>query len=408
MVMASTIYERWPGGIDNLAPAGRTPEGFVRDAVNVDPSVGGELHLRTGYEQVAALAGCRGVLALGDKLLIAVGTELIEYDTATQSQRVLRAIAGAGQFVGDDLDGVLYFYTANEALEYDGSRVRTWGVPDVLAQPIPTLSAGGNLLAGQYKMAVTFSDADGREGGTDAPLILTVSAGQQLTVSLPIPPEGGKVNLYVSSVDGLTLYLQESSETQRSVTVANVRDDAKIMTNVLMHAPPVGSAIRTHGSQIAIADGKTVWVTAPMRPHLVDRRRGWFQYPAEVTGLLSDSDLFVSADQCYAINSVEADDPGQRVVLEYPAVPGTAVQLPDGRGAWMTRYGQAVTVKDAGGTSGMVLANREHYAPAPAVSGAATAIDHNGNQLIITATRGQSGQNPLAASDFFTGEVVRP
>lgn len=402
------IKTSWGGGIDNLAPAGRTPDGFVRDAVNVDPTVGGELHLRTGYEQTLALAGCRGVLALGHKLLIAAGTELVEYDTRTESSRVLRNIAGAGQFVGDTLDGVLYFFTANEALEYDGERVRTWGVPDVLNQPTPTLSAGGTLRAGQYKLAVTFTDADGREGGTDAPLILTLSDNQQISLVLPEPPDGGWVNLYLSSTDGTTLYLQESRSTTTSVTLTSVRVDTRILTNAFMQAPTVGSVVRAHGSQIAFADGKLVWVTAPMRPHLVDRRRGWFQYPADVNNLLSDSDLFVSADQCYAINSVEADDPGQRVVLEFPAISGTAVQLPDGRGAWMTRYGQAVTAKDTRGTSRMELVNREHYAPAPATSGAAVALDHNGNQLIITNTRGQQGANPLAASDFFTGEVVRP
>lgn len=404
----SVKTDKWPGGIDNLAPAGRTPAGFVRDAVNVDPTPGGELHLRTGYELTLALADCRGVLALGDNLLIAAGTDLIEYDTRSASSRVLRSIAGAGQFIGDDLDGVLYFFTANEALEYDGERVRTWGVPDVLQQPLPTLGAGGGLLAGQYKLAVTFSDADGREGGTDAPLILTAQLNDAIAITLPTPPDGGRVNLYVSAVNGTTLYLQDSSEVPRVVVVGSVRDDTRILTNALMHAPTVGSVVRTHGSQLAIADGKTVWVTAPMRPHLVDRRRGWFQYPAEVNALLSDSDLFVSADQCYAINSVEADDPGQRVVLEFPAISGTEVSLPDGRGAWMTKYGQAVTAKDTRGTSRMELVNREHYAPTTADHGAGTVLDHNGNQLLITTMRGQQGANPLAASDFFTGEVVRP
>ncbi|MNN95801.1 hypothetical protein D3C81_2146720 [compost metagenome] len=76
--------------------------------------------------------------------------------------------------------------------------------------------------------------------------------------------------------------------------------------------------------------------------------------------------------------------------------------------AWMTRYGQAVTATDTRGTSRMDLVTREHYAPALADSGAAAALDHNGNQLIVTTTRGQQGANPLTATDFFTGEVVRP
>ncbi|MNX63331.1 hypothetical protein D3C86_943250 [compost metagenome] len=287
--------------------------------------------------------------------------------------------------------------------------MKTWGVPDVLSQPVPTVGAGGALTPGQYKVAVTFTDADGIEGGTDAPITVTVTAdASRLTIALPIPPDDGAVNLYVSPCNGTTLYLQDTRAVDSTASVTSVRTDTRLLATAYMQAPMVGSVVRTHGAQIAIADGRTVWVTAPMQPHLVDRRRGFFQYPAEVTALLSDSDLFVSADKCYALNSVTDNDPGQREVLEFPALRGTEVRLPDGRMAWMTRYGQAVTATDTRGTSRMDLVTREHYAPALADSGAAAALDHNGNQLIVTTTRGQQGANPLTATDFFTGEVVRP
>ncbi|MNG14788.1 hypothetical protein D3C84_985720 [compost metagenome] len=73
--------------------------------------------------------------------------------------------------------------------------------------------------------------------------------------------------------------------------------------------------------------------------------------------------------------------------------------LPDGRGAWMTRYGQAIT-----GEGGLQLVNRAHYAPQLAEQGAAGVVEHNGNQMIVTTTRGRHGTNPLAASDYATWE----
>lgn len=398
----------WPGGIDNLTPPDRVPQGFVRAAVNVDTTPGGQLHLRTGYASLYAGTAVRGVLALGHKLLVADGTDLVEVDTRTAASRVLRSIAGSGQFIGDTLNDRLYFQTANETLIYDGEQVLEWGVPDMLVQPLPSIGTGGALLAGQYKLAVTFSNAEGSEGGTDAPLILTLSAGASLTVALPAPPSGGTVNLYVSASNGQTLYLQDTRAAAGSVTLTALRDDTRILTTAYLRRPPLGSAVRTHDAQLAIAAGSVVWTTAPFHPHLVDMRRGYFQYATEVNALLSDGDLFVSADKCYAINSAVADDPGQRTLLEFPAIRGTEVKLPDGRMAWMTRYGQAITARDTRGTSRLELVNREHYAPADADVGAAVVNDYNGHQTIITTTRAPHGPNPLAARDVFTGEVLRP
>jgi hypothetical protein len=161
----SVVVADWRGGVDNLAPADRVPETFVRAAVNVDPTPGGALHLRTGYEMALSCSSARGVLALGHKLLVADGAALVEFDTRTGASRTLRSIAGAGQFIGDVFNDKLYFFTANEALVYDGDTVQTWGVPDVLRQPLPTVGDGGALPAGVYKVAVTFSNADGIEGG---------------------------------------------------------------------------------------------------------------------------------------------------------------------------------------------------------------------------------------------------
>ena len=140
-----------------------------------------------------------------------------------------------------------------------------------------------------------------------------------------------------------------------------------------------------------------------MQPHLVDRVRGFIQYPAAVGGMVSAGALFVSADKCYALTNVETDGISQQAVLEYPAVAGTMVLMPDGRGAWMTRYGQAITDGD-----NVNLVNRESFAPVNASSGASGVIDDNGDQRIVTTLKGKNSANPLAASDFFIGEIINP
>lgn len=402
--MQPSRTSNWSAGANNIASRDRLPENSIRAGVNVDPLPGGRLALRTGFKAIYTGAEVRAVLALGRKLLIADGTSLVEYNTGNNSSRVLRQIIGAGPVVGDVMNGRLYFCTADEALEYDGETVRPWGVPDVLYQPGMTSSAGGTLLAGHYQVAMTLTDKWGREGGTDRPAVILAPDRGQLTITVPPVPPGCTANLYVSAVNGETLYLQRNKLEGGPVLIDSINDDTARCETVLSRAPQPGHLLCAHNSVLALAIDRHVQITRPMRPHLVDRVSGFFQYPQPVGVLLSvGSSIVVSADKVYALSSVESAEVSQATLLEYPGVPGTGVQLPDGRAAWMTRYGQAIA-----GPDGVQLLNRNTFAPAGASKGSAGVIDNNGNQLIITALRGQHSPNPLAAMDNFLGEVLTP
>lgn len=400
-----TPTRAWSRGSNNVAPSDRLPEGFVRHAVNIDPLPGGRLKLRAGYEQIYAGTAVRGVLALGDKLLVADGTSLVEVNTVTNSTRVLRTIAGAGYFAGDVLNGVLYFCTANECLEYDGTAVRPWGVVTAVHNPSINVTNPGGLQAGYYRVAFTHVDAWGREGGSDVPVTIGVEQDKSLRITVPQPPAGLTTNVYVGANHGATLYKQANVGSATVVEVTTLRDDTARLTTELLRAPTPGRYVASHNGVVAIATGSTLQLTRPMQPHLVDRARGFLSYPIDINMVLSDGKrLYVGADVCYALTNVETDGIEQRRVLEYPAVTGTAVMLPDGRGAWMTMYGQAIT-DDEGNVA---LPNRGSFAPATAAEGTAGVVDVDGNQLILTALKGKTGGNPLAASDFFIGEIVNP
>jgi len=393
----------WGKGANNVASKDRLPTGFVRHAVNLDPLPGGRLALRAGYERIYTGAEVRGVLSLGRNLLVADGTSLVEVNSDTGASRVLRSIAGAGVFVGDVLNGALYFSTANECLQYDGSEVIPWGVPDVLYQPAVSAGAGGGLTEGYYQVAVTHTDAWGREGGTDKPVVIFVAQNGTITVNVASIPSGCQANIYVGSLSGSTLYLQNVVSETGAVVVGQVQDDTQRCSTVLMRAPAPGHIVVAHNAGLAVATDRAVFITSPMQPHLVDRVRGFIQFPSVIGAMVSASALFVSADKCYSLTNVEGDGISQKTVLEFPAIPGTAVKLPDGRGAWMTRYGQAMTDGD-----NLRLVNRESVAPVEASTGVAGVLDNNGNQLVVTTLKGVNRPNPLAASDFFVGEIINP
>lgn len=398
------VANDWGKGANNVASKERLPPGFIRHGVNVDPLPGGRMALRAGYEKVYEGTAVRGVLALGGKLLIADGVNLIEYTVSDESVRSLRSIAGSGVFVGDVLNNTLYFSTENECLEYDGTNVRPWGVPDVTVQPGMSSSGSGGLVEGYYQAAMTLVDAWGREGGTDRPAFIFANANSALSINVAYLPAGYTANIYVGSVSGETLYLQNNVSAVGSYSFTLLRDDTARCSTVLKRAPRPGTRVVSHNSTLAVVSGKVVEFTTPMRPWLVDRVRGFLQYGANVGDVISTGEaFFVNADKCYSLTNVETDGPQQNTVLEFPAVPGTSVLLPDGRATWMTRYGQAIT-----NGANVELLNRDTFAPIDAASGVAGALDTNGNQLVVTALRGAQKPNPLAASDFFDGEILNP
>lgn len=402
--METIRRDNWQAGANNVSPRDRLPEASVRELLNLNPLPGGRLSLRAGYEKCLEASSARGLLALGRRLLVADRDELIEINLDTNSSRVVRTIAGAGPLVGAVLNDRLYFCTANEALEYDGQQVRPWGVPDVTYQPVVSSSAGGTLLQGSYQVSMTLTDQWGREGGTAIPVLVSVPSLGALTVEVPSLPSGCSANLYISAVNGQTMYLQRRVSAAGSVVIDSVDDSTQRCETVLAWAPRAGHRVCAHNGALAIAVENTVQITRPMRPHLIDRARDFFQYPRIVGDVLSAAGaLFVSSDRVYAIRSVETAEVTQDVVHEYPAIPGTAILLPDGRGAWMTRYGQAVA-----GADGVQLVTRDRYLPAEAASGAAGVLDHNGTQLILSVLHGPQGaDNPLASADSYLGEVFQ-
>jgi hypothetical protein len=400
-MVAPIRRDSWPLGVNNLAPRDRLPEGAVRSAVNVDANVGGTFTLRQDAERIYEGQDVRGALALGNKVLIADGTDLVEFDLNTNSHRIIRQIAGGGAFVGDVHAGLLYFCTSTECLVYDGAGVRSWGVPDAYAQPAVMIDGVGGLVAGYYQIAVTYTDAAGREGGTDKPLIISVPESSRLSVIIDQPPTGCTANLYCSSPNGKTLYLQGRFSEAATTNISIVRDDTERLTTDLLRSPEPGDHVLSFRGVLLVARGNVLWRTEPMRPHLVDRVSGFFQFPAEIGALMADAAVFVSADKCYAIDGIETPQPSQRTVLDVPAIPGTATRLPDGRAVCMTRYGQAISVDGAG----LQLVNRNAFAVPDHESGAAGVLEHGGNQMIVTAAKGGS-PNGLAMSDYFFGEIL--
>lgn len=389
----------WAGGINNRANFREMPQGFVRDMVNFDPLEGGVLGLRSGFEQRYPGTSVRGALSVGTKVLFADGPALMCFDTITNSAHELAQIAGAGRFVGAVLNEELFMCTANELLRFDGSTLRQWGVPTVTVQPTPVI-VGGGLPAGTYRAAIALINAQGEEGGTNNPIQVTVPDASALVFLAPTLLTGYTFRLYVSSNSGENLHLQYEGADDYIVNV--LHDDTARLDTLNLREPVAGDQIATLNAVLLIADGKTLWYTLPMSPHLLDASKSFFQFAAPISLVIQvEGGAFVCADKTYFLQTPESDQVSRRTVAEYGGVAGSATILPDGRAAWMTPYGLAVGALDGS----VNLLSQANFVPELATEGASGLLEHNGNQMVVTTMRGQQSPNPLAASDYYDLEI---
>lgn len=400
-------------GANNRVARGRLPEGFYRESVNLDPLTGGGMALRAGYDLIYEGDAVRGVLGIGSYLLIADGTELVEFDTDTNSSRTLRTIVGSGLFAGTVWNDELFFCTATECLRYRAGTVREWGVRSPGLQPTPTLAAGGAIRAGAYKFATTFVNAYGEESGASTADAFVVPAdGYKATFVLPAPPSGGSVRLYCSFNNSTTLYLQGEAGAAGAFDLTNIADNTTTLLTQFCGAPSPGAFVAERAGVILIAQGNVLWVTQPMSPHLLRPAYSFFQYPKPITMVqCTDDGAYIGADATYWVTGIETDKPTQRTVSELPPVFGSGTEIASAdtdasakQAVWMTAQGPVVGA--AGGN--LRFLTRAHYVPTVASQGASGIVEHGGNQMVVTTLRGIPKSNPLVAGDYVDAEIIYP
>jgi hypothetical protein len=390
--------DNWSQGVNNLTPRDNLPAGFVAKSLNLDPLPSGALRLRPNRTRVATLVNARGVLRYGDRLIIADGADLKQYDPQDNALRVLDgAIAPSGFFAGAELNGELFFCTPLGRHRLRGETLLPWGMDPVVCQ---ITTGPGELEAGVYRVGVTGVSADGVESGC-VPTVVHLPAGSGLVVTPTLPAGAVLARVYLSVANGETLFLQDERIGVSVLTY--VRNNTAVLGTANRATPPLGDQIVRHHSRLLIANGNLLYFTEPFAPHLYNRLGGFIAYAKPISAVVSVGELvyLVAGDQTYRITDLGT--PQQRSVPIQPAtraVKGSALVRPDGVGVWMTPYGQALAKPD--GT--VEMPNRTSYAPALAEYASAGVVQYRGNEVVVTAMRGKASASTLGMSDYIDGE----
>lgn len=398
--MSDATFDNWAGGADNIDPVDRLPDGTYRDAINFDPTNAGKMQLRAGYTKRAQLNAARGAVPYGLTILIADQTELKQYNTLSSSVDVIGTLPGAGFFAGAELNGQAYLCTPSGRMRVKGSEVLPWGIE---APSFSTMAiVSGQLKAGNYRVAMTSMSADGIESGT-IPMILSLAPDTGLSINFSLPPGAVTARLYATVDNGDTLFLQDE-RAAGGFALSYIRNDtARLMTENLA-TPPVGEIMTVYRSRLLIAHVNNLYFTEPFAPHLYNRMSGFVSFGAPITNVLAlDGVVAVSAgDETFMIFGLGTDDIRMDNPIHVGGIRSTGVVMPDGRGAWMTKYGQAF-ISPAGAVE---LPNRTRYAPPVAEYGTAGIVENRGSQVIVTGMRGRIDNSTLGFNDYIDGEFT--
>jgi len=190
-------------------------------------------------------------------------------------------------------------------------------------------STWGTLLAGHYRVAVSYLRADGQESGTSEPAMIEIAdnSGIAIAITASLDPTVTAILIYVTRCDGETFYqaYRQENMTQAVLHVTEQTVSTTFSKTLLFGPPPAGTMLEYYNGHIYIVDQSTVWYTEPFRYELIDAMQDFLPFDRDVTlmGAVEDG-IFFGTDT----EIVFAQGPGPRKFsmerkTSYGAVKGT-------------------------------------------------------------------------------------
>lgn len=421
-------FEGFPLGMDNRRretdsfntdPRRPELEGVLRDAVNVDISVSGNVKRRKGYTRLHA----GNVHSLWSDprwpwMYAVVDGVLTAYDcklSPTQLCEVAPHLPVSYALLNNEV----YLSNGEDSLciDEETGNVHPWGLPP-LGAPIAVAVPEGGMRAGTYLVAQTQVGGTGlwHEGGSAGYAVVTLKDNEGLQVTAATVTQG-KVNIYVSPPNGDVLYRAAtvSSGVTIQISPGDIGEGKQLRTYNARHPFP-GTIVRAFNGRIYVASGSVLWATDPLNPYLVRPAESVLMFASSITMVQPVLDgIYVSTEREGTVFLSGSD------IMEFSKVricashavrgTGTAIDakhlFPGARGpaaVWWSSDG----VLCAGGPGGQVEFKTEQRLDTPEYSAGMVGLyEHDGFSQILGVLRDEGQSNNLSAGDSVIAEVRR-
>lgn len=432
-------FAGWPRGVQNRGTEEAVlidemgKQTALRGGVNVDFDELGKPSRRQGYELTLALAGLHSLWSHPrfPLMLAAKDDTLLAFDTLEDSTAIADLVGPVDAPVCFALGSQdVYFSTRHDCgmVDADGT-VRPWATENPSGQPAAAADAAvGGLDGGTYQVAITFTDATGRESGATLPVEVTVPQGGGIRLTdfpLPTHDDTTWVRLYCSPPEGDTLYFVQQLPVLTSAALIGAHTPGEALDKMFLSPLPPGQCVAHVAGTVHVGRGKLHAWAEPLMHGLGRAHTNYAVYDADITllapvGQGKDAGLYLSvaagagksAGRTYYLAGPDPKNWSRAIAHPHGAVPGSlsiveadsiGLDVPGEVPMWFTDNGQLV-VGLPGGKVQQLHADR-YDGPVKASTGAtAMREDDNGIKHVLTVLRGGES-NRFAASDSADAEV---
>lgn len=330
----------WPLGVNNIAKETELPPGSLRSAINVDLTDAGWPRRRPGRTERIAATRAHSLFASDAALLANVDGAYKAYTVTPTGALTLAATVRSS--IGDRY--VSAAQVNEDVIWSNGIQIRRMDAelgdhPATLETPTPptaTASSTGSLLAGDYLVALTWRDIDGRESAPSAPVLVTLTAGQGILLTgLPAAPEDATaLRVWCSPANGEVLYHARDLPTIATGTQIATHTPGRALETLWYVPMPAGDIVRWWNGRLFVVSDNHLAYSEALRPALMHpdnvMRFGERITMAEPVGEGGDgAGMYVSDHKRTYFMSGASPDQWQRVIRHHhSAVPGTSIVLP--------------------------------------------------------------------------------
>lgn len=420
--IAEPVSIPFGAGIDNRAEESGLPEGYVRQALNVDFTKELTARLREGY--IKRVSGTQ-VHSLWktpelDYAVVVIDGYLSRLHSDFSTTQLV-AVSASPKMSYCYYNGVIYYTNNHDVGCIINGAAQQWGL-DQPPSPQATPVANGGLNAGEYQVTYTYRKANFEESGAPISALVSVPQGGGILLSnIPTAPtDAAYVRVYISPQDGDELLWGYDIPVGIGSYQLGAGERGKPLETQFGSRPDPGRLVRAFNARIFVADGALLWWTIANHPNIIDRRYGWLQFahPIDVLEPTEDGVYVCEGHRTHFLLGADPTTWSRQLASTHGGIFGTGTQLPSHifggleipmarTAAWVDRdLGNSVLC--LGRPGGLVMRmGKNHVAIPPHREGVIAYRERKGIESIIMILQDAFGSTSTAeAGDSVVASVV--
>lgn len=405
-------------GLNNVLRPERTPQDYLKEALNVDIDKTGGIHKRKGYSLVMS-GNVSKLWSDNNRCFAVIDDNLVELDDSYLVTEILPDVGMISPYfegVGDDY----YFVSSqlNGVIQSNGT-YRPFGINPPHHNGQLSVAIGA-LPEGTYQVALTYVDPAGRESGTRvASEINLISTGGILVSNIPPSTQLSdyRIRIYVSTRNGETLYRYgevPSGTTEITISSGVERGVIPLETFNVFPAPN-GHIVKYAHGRLWVALDDTLWYSDPYSLEWFKLQSNFYTFKERIRAVLpTEGGLWVAADGLYYLAGKNPETATLSLKEKVVAVEGTEVQV---SGAYIfienTPIGYKWLITTNKGificfNDGIVLNMTEkNYTFPIAEKGTAVFVQEGGVNRYTTTLQKKGDSTNMAVGDQVTTTIIR-